>query len=251
MAGADPQLELLFSFYEKLHRKAPGSEESTRKALSLLDGLPLMPRIVEFGCGSGAASLLLARASKGSVTAVDIHQPFLDRLDLLAYREGLADRITTFQADMAEPPFPDHSFDLVWSEGAIYNVGVEQGLKRWRRLLDTGGFVAFTEVTWLSDKPPQKAVDFWATEYPAMTNIEDNQTKVQSSGFEPLGSFPLPASDWEHYYLPLQERLLTFRSKHSNDAEAQQFCDSLQSEIDVWREYGSSFGYMFFLGRAV
>ena len=135
---SDPQMALMFSFYEGVLRKGPGSEASTLKALSMLVGLPPNPRIVDFGCGAGDASLVLARVTQGHVTAVDIHQPFLDQLEARAAREGLTDRITTVQADMAVPPFPDGSFDLVWSEGAAYIVGFEQSLNRWRRLLRAG-----------------------------------------------------------------------------------------------------------------
>ena len=53
-------MELIFEFYQPLHRKGPGSEASTRKALSLLPPLPRGACIVDFGCGSGAATLILA-----------------------------------------------------------------------------------------------------------------------------------------------------------------------------------------------
>ena len=247
----DPQMALMFSFFEGVVRKGPGSEASTLKALSMLDGLPPQPRIVDFGCGAGVASLVLARATQGTVTAVEIHQPFLQQLETLAASEGLTERIRTVEADMADPPFPDGSFDLVWSEGAIYNIGFEQGLKRWRRLLRAGGFIAVTEVSWLCEAPPGEVVEFWTTEYPAMTNIEDNLTKVRAAGFEPIGHFVLPSEDWENYYGPLQEQLAVFRSENSGNAEAQAFADSLQQEIDVWKKFGDSYGYVFYLGRAI
>jgi len=247
----DPQMALMFSFYEGVVRKGPGSEASTRKAISMLNGLPPTPRIVDLGCGAGVASLVLARATQGIVTAVDIHQPFLQQLDAAAAHEGLTDGIRTVQADMADPPFPDGSFDLVWSEAAIYILGFEQGLKRWRRLLRAGGFIAVSEVSWLCPTPPGKVVDFWASEYPAMTNIEDNLTKVRSAGFEPVGHFVLPSEDWENYYGPLQGQLVVFRSKHSENAQAQSFADSMQQEIDIWKECGDSYGYVFYLGRAI
>jgi ubiquinone/menaquinone biosynthesis C-methylase UbiE len=246
----DPQMALIFSFFESVVRKGPGSEASTLKALSMLNGLPPTPRIVDFGCGAGVASLVLAKATQGIVTAVEIHQPFLQQLEATAAREGLTERIRTVEADMAEPPFPDGSFDLVWSEAAIYNVGFEQGLKRWRRLLRAGGYIAVSEVSWLCEAPPSEVVDFWTTEYPAMTTIEDNLTKVRISGFEPIGHFVLPSEDWENYYGPLQEQVVIFRSENSDNAEAQTFADSLQREIDVWREHGDSYGYVFYLGRA-
>ena len=84
-----------------------------------------------------------------------------------------------------------------------------------------------------------------------MTNIEDNLTKVRAAGFEPIGHFVLPSEDWENYYGPLQEQLAVFRSENSGNAEAQAFADSLQQEIDVWKEYGDSYGYVFYLGRAI
>jgi ubiquinone/menaquinone biosynthesis C-methylase UbiE len=179
----DPQMALMFSFFEGVVRKGPGSEASTLKALSLLDGLPPQPRIVDFGCGSGVASLVLARATQGNVTAVEIYQPVLNQPEAQAATEGLTERITTVEADMADTPFPDGSFDLVWSEGAIYNVGFEQGLKRWRRILRAGGFIAVSEVSWLCETAPGEVVEFWKNEYPAMTGIED--------GTEILQQFPV------------------------------------------------------------
>jgi ubiquinone/menaquinone biosynthesis C-methylase UbiE len=248
---SDPQMALMFSFYESVLRKGPGSEASTLKALSMLDGLPPTPRIVDFGCGAGVASLVLAKATQGIVTAVDIHQPFLQQLDAAAAREGLTDGIKTVRADMAAPPFPDGFFDLVWSEGAIYIVGFEQGLKRWRRLLRAGGFIAVTEVSWLCETPPGKVVNFWQNEYPTMANIEGNLTKFRAAGFESIGHFVLPSEDWENYYGPVQEQLAVFRSKHSENARAQSFVDSVQQEIDIWKECDRSYGYVFYLGRAI
>jgi len=62
--GLDPQMALMFSFYEGVLRKGPGGEASTLKALAMLGGLPPTPRIVDFGCGAGAASLVLASPTR-------------------------------------------------------------------------------------------------------------------------------------------------------------------------------------------
>ena len=246
----DSELALVFSLYEGLARKAPGSDASTLKAFSMLEGLPSRPRIVDFGCGAGIASLAIARAAQCMVTAVDVHQPFLDELNTQASHEGLTDQIRTVQADMADPLFSDGSFDLIWSEGAIYNIGFEQGLRKWRRLLRPGGFVAATELTWLSVTPPQHVVDFWATEYPAMTTVKDNLAKVRSAGFEPVTHFVLPSEDWENYYGPLQKQLAAFRSRYADHDEAQTLSDNVQREIDMWNECGGSYGYVFYVGKA-
>lgn len=247
--GTDPQMELMFSFFERLHRKAPGSERSTRRALSLLGRLPPDAEIVDFGCGSGAASLVLAEAG-ASVTAVDIYQPFLDRLDARAAKAGLSGRVTTVCRDMADATFADGSFDVVWSEGAIYLVGFEAGLKRWRRLLRPGGHVAVTEAVWLCEDPSAEASALWEAAYPAITSIEENLKMVRSAGFDSVDHFVLPREDWAEYYEPLQEQLGLFRKEHGEDGHARAFADELQREVDVWRDWGDSYGYLFCLARA-
>ncbi|QDT42759.1 Demethylrebeccamycin-D-glucose O-methyltransferase [Gimesia alba] len=248
---SEPPLEMVFSFYESIQRKGPGSEASTLKAFSLLNDLPATPRIVEFGCGAGVATLPLARSSRGHLTAVDIHQPFLDELQATAAHEGLADRITTVQADMGNPPFPNNTFDLIWSESAIYNLGFEQGLRLWKPLLKPGGHIAVSEVVWLTSEPPRKAKEFWDADYPSMTTVNENQNRMKAAGFDLLGHFVIPTEDWQNYYGPLQDHVTAFRTKHSANATAQAFADSLQQEIDLWKEYGDSYGYCFFIGKAV
>ncbi len=250
MAETEAQLALMFSFYEGLQRKGPGSEKSTLMALSLLDGLPSTKvQVLDLGCGAGAASLVLAKAIDCRLTAVDIYEPFLKELEASANTVGLRDRIKPVQADMSDPPFPEHAYDLLWSEGALYLLGFEEGLKCWRRFLRLGGFVAVTELTWLSENPPLKAVDFWKSEYPAITTINDNLAKMHSAGFDPVGHFILPAEDWQNYYGPLQAQLVAFRTKHRGNADALALAESLQREIDLWNECGSSYGYVFYLGR--
>jgi SAM-dependent methyltransferase len=247
----DTQMALVFSFYEGVERKGPGSEESTLKALNLLDGLPINPRIVEFGCGAGVATIALARSTPCHITAVDIHQQFLDELDRSAVRTVVKDRITTLKADMGNPPFPDESFDVVWSEGAIYNIGFEQGLRRWRRLLRTGGYVAVSEAVWLTENPPQRAKEFWEAEYPAMTSVEENLSKFSATGFTPVSHFILPPTDWENYYLPLQSHLAEFQASHTDTAAAESLVKGVHREVDIWKDFGTTFGYAFFVGRAV
>ena len=39
--------------------------------------------------------------------------------------------------------FAMRNLDLIWSEGAIYNIGFERGLNEWREFLKTGGTLRF------------------------------------------------------------------------------------------------------------
>jgi SAM-dependent methyltransferase len=246
----DRELELLFELFSGLKRKAPGSEASTKYALARLGELPASPAIVDMGCGAGASTLVLAALTGGLVTAVDLSERFLDELNRAALAAGLSENIKTICADMAALPLPDASFDIVWSEGAIYLLGFRTGLQRWRRLLRPGGWVAVTELAWLTNDRPAEAVEFWQKEYPAITTLQDNVEIMQKAGFDSIDHFVLPPEDWStHFYRPLSERLPEFRSEHPADPSAQAVADAMDREIQLWETYGGSYGYVFFLGR--
>lgn len=249
-ADADRALSLFFELYESLPRQGPGSEQATRRALSLLPDLPSDPVIADMGCGSGASSWPLASVTGGTVLALDLRAAMLRR----AARAGGGDRagrVLPILADMAAPPLRPGSLDLLWSEGAIYLVGFARGLGLWRPLLKAGGLFAVTEVTWLTDAPPDDLRRFWATAYPAMTSIAANRWTIAQSGFEPLGHFVLPPECWlENYYAPLEAALGPFLSRHPDDAQAAAVAAEARAEIDLYRRYGDSYGYVFYLARA-
>lgn len=245
----DRQMALLRDLFEGLDRLAPGSLEATKRALGLIDGLPKRPAIADLGCGAGVASLVLAEATDGTVAAVDIHPPFLRRLATNAAARGLRGRIHPVAADITKPPFPDHAFDLIWSEGALYSIGFETGLRVVRRLVRPDGWIAVSELTWLTDTPPAAAERFMANEYPGMTTVQRNLELVQAAGFAPAGHFVLPSTAWtDDYYGPVRERLATFRAEHANDAEA--VADAMQAEADLYDRFGDSYGYVFIVARA-
>lgn len=104
--------------HEGMPRRGPGSNACTRKAFSMLTGLPARP---------------------------DIHQPYLNDLARNTASAGVGDRITIFRALMDDLPFPGASFDLLWAEGSIFIIGFSEGLVSWRRLLRPGGYLCLTE----------------------------------------------------------------------------------------------------------
>ena len=104
------------------------------------------------------------RSARSRIVAVDNHPPFIHILNREAQRLGVANRLEARVADMRRLDFADDSFDLIWCEGAIYNVGVKAGLRDWRRLLRPNGHVALTEVCWRKPDPPAECVAFWKRE---------------------------------------------------------------------------------------
>jgi len=242
-------MEVFFEAFDGMRRLGPGQKAATHRAYRSLR-LPAEPRILDVGCGNGRQTLDLAEVSSGRITAVDNHAPYLERLQQEANARGVGERVHPVCMDMAALDFPNETFDLIWSEGAIYNIGFAKGLSAWKSMLTPGGRVAVTEACWSRPDPPPEIERWWREEYPAITDVETNLVLIREAGYEPLGHFALPPEAWtDEYYVPLQARIEQLRAKHGNEPEASGVLDMLQTEIDQSNEYGDWYGYVFFLMR--
>lgn len=245
-------LEIFDELFRGLAQQGPGSEECTLRALDVVGKLPEHPRILDVGCGTGHQTLVLARRCGGSVVAVDIDPESLVEVKRRASNASLEQHIETQLASMTELDFPEESFDLIWSEGAIYNMGLARGLAEWKRFLRPGGCVALTELSWLSDSPPRIAREFWQQEYPEMASRQQNCDTIEHSDYQLVESFALPESAWWSYYRPLEVRVAELRKKYAaseHAAAAAETLDEMQQEIDVLRASENSYSYVFYVAR--
>ncbi len=239
---------IFFELHQDLPREGPGDNPSTRRALSLLTGLPPQPLILDIGCGPGMQTVELAKHTNGKIIAIDTHQPFLEKLKQRALAEGLSNKITAINMSMFDLEFEAESFDVIWSEGAIYIMGFEQGLRACQPLLKPGGYVAVTELTWLRPNPPAEADNFWKENYPGMQSVQDNLDSVRAAGYREIAHFVLPTSSWwEPYYMPQAARIAMLRDKYRDDDEAIQLLNESQKEIDLYRQYSDWYGYVFYV----
>lgn len=220
-----------------LPREAPGSVATTLLLLQLAGPLPDRPRIVDIGCGTGAASSVLAAATGGQVVAVDTHRPFLDRVR--AGAAAGAGRVDPVRASMRALPLRAGSVDLVWAEGSAYLMGFDAALAAWRRVLAPGGALVLTEAEWTTPHPAAAAREFWNAGYPGMRTTDGNVRAALAAGWTVEALYLLPDSDWADYYGPLAARL---------DELARQGLDrsalaAVEHEIEVRRAHGADYGY--------
>lgn len=242
--------EAFLRIHTGIPREGPGSDASTRRALKLLPALPQAARLLDLGCGPGKQTLVLAaEAPAGSrIVAVDIHRPYLDRLQRAVCALGWEERIEVRRASMDNPGASPGSVDLIWAEGSAYCIGVENALRLWRPLLAAGGVLGFTELTWTAEKRPPEAAAFWAQAYPGMTDFEGNAARLAAAGYELLDAFALPAGDWwDEYFTPLLERIESLRKDAPGDADLAAAIAATEREIEMRRRCGETFGYLFYL----
>jgi SAM-dependent methyltransferase len=244
----DPRYwEVFFEIHSGLPREAPGDPDSRRRALGLIPELPSEPLILDLACGPGAAVPLLVRATGGRIVGLDLHAPFLREMRERARREGRGARAAPVHANMEALPFAPGSFDLVWCEGGLYNVGFRRGLEICREVLKPEGHLAATEAVWLVAEPAEEVRRWWEGEYPGITSIDECVRTIEEAGLALLGHFTLPGSAWWEYYRPIEARLAELRKKHAADPRALGVLAEHELEIDMYRRYGHCYGYEFFV----
>lgn len=243
-------MENVFKVHRDMPRQGPGDNESTRRALNLtgLSGKTL--KVLDIGCGPGMQTVELAKSIEGKITALDFHKKYLEELSELAEKEGVGERIETLEGSMfeVEKYFKREEFDLIWSEGAIYIMGFERGLKDVKPFLKSGGYLAVTEITWLEDNPPKEIREFWGANYPQMGTIKSNIAIASESGYEVIDTFILPENSWwENYYIPLKERCDFFKREEPTNSDLMEFIKETKREMELFKKYSSSYNYVFYV----
>ena len=247
------ELQLLIDLHADTPRQGPGGDDETRLAIALsgLKGTSNLT-IADIGCGTGASTLVLARELDARVTAVDFVPGFLARLESAASLAGVADRVTTLEASMEERPFEKETYDAIWSEGAIYNMGFAAGVEAWREYLKPDGILAVSELTWLTGERPAELQKHWEAEYPEVDTASAKLTVLERLGFSPIGYFVLPRHCWlDNYYRPVQQRFAEFLERHNHSEAARATVAAEESEISLYERHSQFFGYGYFVARKV
>ena len=241
--------ELFYEIFSDLPRQGPGDDEYTRKAYHIIPALPPDPIVVDIGCGTGMQTMELARICFGEVTGIDNHKPFIDELNRKIAEEGL-DNCKGVVGDMFELDLDYESVDLLWSEGAIFIMGFENGLIQWKKFLKSGGYLVISEMVWLEEHRPEEVQNFFDQEVPGMLMPDEQEKIIDDCGYEIIESIQMPAEVWwGNFYAPLQERVIMLREKYKNNEQSLDLIEKIQLEIDIYKKYNDYYGYIFYIMR--
>ena len=235
-------IDLLFGGMGKL---GPGDDVYT------LDVLRCLPKkgfhvVVDAGCGSGRQSFVLAKELNTLIHAVDSHEPFLDELANRAKKIGFGHLVQSHCMDMKDIPIAFPHIDLLWSEGAAYNIGFDRALTTWASALKKHAFAVVSELSWLHEAVPKEAEEFFKSEYPDLRSIPDNVVAAESAGYSVINTYTLPEKAWtEDYYDVLNPRAKRLIN-HSDPAVAEFAMETLR-EIEIFDSSNGSYGYTFYV----
>lgn len=245
-------INLICEYFSGVERQGPGSPEVTIKALGFIDHLTAESRIADLGCGTGGQTMVLAQHAPGKVTGIDLFPGFINRFNDQAVRLNLQDRVKGVIGSMEDLPFQNEELDLIWSEGAIYNIGFERGLREWRKFLKSGGYIAVSEVSWFTMERPAEIDGFWQDAYPGIDTIPNKVAQMQRSGYVPVACFILPENCWtENFYVPQVAAQEAFLKKHAGNRNAEQLVASERHEAQLYSRYKEFYGYVFYIGKKI
>jgi trans-aconitate methyltransferase len=243
MNESDP-VSLLFGGMEKL---GPGDNAHTLHVLRLLPTRRFKV-VVDAGCGTGRQTLALAKELGTPVHAVDSHEPFLNDLRRRASEAKVEQLVQPHCMDMKEIPQAFRDIDLLWSEGAAYNIGFANALATWAPAITNGGFAVVSELSWLKEQAPDAVTEFFRSCYPDMRSVRDNVAVAEGAGYELLATHTLPREAWvDGYYDVLAPRAKGLL-EHP-DASVRAFAADTVREIEVFECSEDSYGYVFYVLR--
>ncbi|MDD3426507.1 MAG: class I SAM-dependent methyltransferase, partial [Aminobacterium sp.] len=229
------EVALINEYFTELERQGPGSPEETIRALSFIGNLSNKTKIADLGCGTGAQTMVLAQNTEATITALDLYAGSIDKLNATVGKLGLQNKVKGIVGSMDNLPFQNGEFDLIWSEGAIANIGFEKGLNHWKKFLKKDGYVAVTYESWFTDERPAEIENWWVDAVPEIATIGHNISIMQKTGYIPVAAFTLPESCWiDNYFIPQKARQEEFLKKHAGNKIVEDLIALMRREADLY-----------------
>ena len=253
MENKEPSfLDLLLEVHIGLERQGPGSPEAVQQALRFLEPLDRFGKAADLGCGTGGQTMLLAERLPGTVVGLDMFPDFIEKLNRTAKAAGCEGRVKGVVGKMEDLPFEKGSLDLIWSEGAIDNIGFREGLRHWRSFLREGGYVAVSCPSWLTNEHPSEVEQFWTDAGSRLDPVETNIGILQDCGYAFVAAFALPEECWtKHYFDPREQAIQKALEKYPQSETAKQYAALNRREVELYLNGNQHYGYVFYIGKAI
>jgi hypothetical protein len=196
--------------------------------------------------------MVLAKNIAGNITGVDLFPEFINTFNDNAKKLNLQERVNGIVGSMENISFQKEEFDLIWSEGAIDNIGFEKGLNYWNGFLKKCGYVAVTCPSWLCDERPVEIEKFWVDAGSRLDPIGHNISIMQKAGYSFVAAFTLPEKCWtDNYFVQRETAENSLLEKHTGDKTVEDFIKNNKYEVELYLKYKQYYGYVFYIGKKI
>jgi sarcosine/dimethylglycine N-methyltransferase len=139
------------------HPEEPIREASRRTVARIaekLDNLDPGAEVLDLGAGYGGAARFLAREFGCKVVALNLSETENERNRQKNREQGLDHLVKVVDGNFEELPFPDHKFDVIWSQDAFLHTDQRDAVVAEAvRVLKPGGEFIFTDPMRTDDCP--------------------------------------------------------------------------------------------------
>ena len=243
-------LDLIIETHVGLQRQGPGSPEATLKALGFLDDLGKDAHILDLACGTGGQTMVVAQNIPGDIIGLDLIPAFIDVFNKNATEQGLSKRVHGIVGSMDDLSFENETFDLIWCEGAIDNIGFENGMSYWNSFIKPGGYIAVTCPSWFTNDRPSEIEEFWNSAVGSLGTVGQNIDIMLNTGYSFIAAFVLPDKCWTYnYFAPRDAAEQALLKKYPGNEAVEAYIAADNYEAELFSKFSQYYGYAFYIGQ--
>ena len=244
---------------DNLHLGVPYSDDCSHpEAMAntnaiMAEAVSLTPQtsVLDLGCGYGATARFLAANYGCRVTGTNISEKELELAQARSREAGLDELLTFEYGDFHRLPYPDDSYDVVWSQEAFLHAADKNAvLSECRRVLKPNGALIFTDILVRRDTPDAvRARIYDRVKSPDMWDLPDYRDALTA-----LELTVTREEDWSQYvarsYAWVRDRLQEQRDALLPRIGAETI-DNTIAALSFWVDSGNAgnIGWALFVAR--
>lgn len=208
----------------------------TNEVMAERAGIPADAEVLDVGCGYGATALYLATHCGCRVTGINISNKELDLARQRAREAELTDRVSFEYGDFHAIPFPDGSFDAVWSQEAfLHGLRKQHILEECHRVLRPSGRLVISDLV----ARPHLSAEERQRVYARLRLQEMWSADQYVAGLQAAGFAIVDQDDWAANVAPTYATVVAgVRERYDELAERvpTEQLDNTMAALDVWVE---------------
>ncbi|MGA7397420.1 MAG: methyltransferase domain-containing protein, partial [Solirubrobacterales bacterium] len=193
--------------------------------------------VIDIGCGSGGITVFLAEEFPlAHITGFDVETPVIEAARRRAARANLGQRVEFVRGQSGPLPFPDGSFDIVFSKDALIHVSDKESLFREVfRILKPGGSLVASDWLTSHDGPPSEAMERYLKAEGlsfGMASVDRYESALADAGFDEVNV--VDRNPW--YRVEAREELKRIEGSCFDQVVTEVGLPLVEKNIRIWTE---------------